>query len=329
MIAANFAAFLSHLNIPVSPARVTFGLSRDNGKFEWSSTSLSTFFVQRSNLFSLDMWRMLFDIWRFNIYATDILDPEYSRKDESVGSYLQRNQYSASFQNDYLIPLVSSLWIHDPQETLNSIPIIMIVRYLWNHQLLQIFQSSLQWLLVDGGAKQYVEAILEDIPQDRLHRSTCAKAVRSEGIQLTLELEDGSIQYFDRVIIATRATDALQILGQFATNEEINVLKQFKTSSNSVFLHSDTSVSPPMLIIIESRLTKYSRLVHASEHKGMGGMELSRIQSLSVKGPTSCISYCEYDIPSWAGDESDGSNTDDPQSLLYSRSNTHTRDLYL
>lgn len=201
-------------------------------------------FAQRRNIVSPTMWRMLFDVLRFNLSATEVLSPTYPSPDESVSTYLSRNRYSRSFQNDYLVPLVSSLWVHDPDETLNSIPVIMLVRYLYNHRILNTLGKTLEWLVVEGGAKHYVDAILEGVPKERLHKSTPVKNVSSavEGEKLRLELENGTVEYFDHIIMATHAPDSLNLLGKSATEEESEVLKRFRTSSSTVILHSDTEV---------------------------------------------------------------------------------------
>jgi len=241
----NFTAFISHLRLPFNPLRVTFGLSRNNGNFQWSSTSVSSMFTQRRNIFSPKMWRMLFDIFRFNAFALGVLSPSYPAKEESVSTYLSRNRYSQSFQKDYLVPLVSSLWVHDPDETLNSIPVIMLVRYLYNHCLLNSFGKPLEWLVIEGGAKRYVDTVLAGVPSQRLHKSTPVQNVHSEGEKLVLRLENGKVEYFDRVIMATHAPDALNILGKAASFSEAIILSRFRTSSSTVVLHSDISKFMP------------------------------------------------------------------------------------
>ncbi|KAN0112539.1 FAD/NAD(P)-binding domain containing protein [Hyaloscypha variabilis] len=240
-----FNAFINHLKLPVHSMRVTFGLSRDNGNFEWSSKSLSTLFTQPRNIFSPSFYRMLWDILRFNHSAASILSPNYPYPDDTISDYLARNNYSLSFQNNYFIPLVSSLWVHDPNETLTCIPMIMLVKYLYNHCILNSFGKSLEWLVVAGGSGRYVDAILDGIPTDRFHKSTPVQNIASaEGGKLGLAFEDGGMECFDRVIMATHAPQALDILGEDATTLERNILGTFRTSSSTAVLHSDTSFMP-------------------------------------------------------------------------------------
>lgn len=186
---------------------------------------------------------MLFDIVRFNLYAVDVLDPTNPFKDESIGSYLQRNRYSSAFADNYLIPLTSSLWINDPAQTTAEMPAVMLVRYFWNHHMLNIFKSTLQWLSIKGGCYQYVQKILDEVPVERVHMSTRIKQVYNDNNGVVLALENGSFETFDRVIIATHAPDALRLRGSDATPGEKAILGSFRTSKNHVVVHSDLSVS--------------------------------------------------------------------------------------
>ena len=77
--------------------QMTFSVSRDG---EWAGDGLRTVFCQPWRIFDLGMWRMLFDIMRFNACAVRILS---ENDDLSIGEYLQRDGYSSRFRDDYLI----------------------------------------------------------------------------------------------------------------------------------------------------------------------------------------------------------------------------------
>jgi predicted NAD/FAD-binding protein len=197
-----------------------------------------------------NLYRMVFDILRFSHFSPLVLSSSYPHKADTISDYLARNQYSTAFANNYLIPLASSVWIHNQEETLNGIPIVMLVRYLYNHHILNTFGRSLEWLVLEGGAKRYVDAILQGIPSDRLHRFTPIKGLSfTEDRKLSLCLENDKVEIFDRVIMATHAPDALSILGD-ATPEERSILGKFRTSESTMVLHSDISVQlssyPPL-----------------------------------------------------------------------------------
>jgi len=130
---------------------MTFGVSRDQGLFEWAGTSLSAVFAQRRNLFSPRVWRMIFDIIRFNQYALDLLKAEerseeyvngnsnddtngytvhYAEEQESIGQYLAREGYSDAFRDDYLIPMTAAVWSTSPDKATLEFPAVTLVRFM-------------------------------------------------------------------------------------------------------------------------------------------------------------------------------------------------------
>ena len=86
---------------------MTFALTRDNGAFEWAGDTLFTLFCQGRNLFRPAMWRMIWDILRFNASARRLVveaEMDAEGKDAlSIGEYLEREGYSDEFRDDYLI----------------------------------------------------------------------------------------------------------------------------------------------------------------------------------------------------------------------------------
>lgn len=48
------------------------------------------------------LYRMIFDILRFNLFALDILDEE-GTDEMSIGQYLDREGYGDGFKEDYLL----------------------------------------------------------------------------------------------------------------------------------------------------------------------------------------------------------------------------------
>lgn len=108
----NFLRFLRILNIPASPTTMSFSVTRDKGAFEYGGENLVSLFCQFSNLFKSSMWRMIWDILRFNASARRLLAESESAvldskvadaKATSLGAYLKANGYSDSFRDDYLL----------------------------------------------------------------------------------------------------------------------------------------------------------------------------------------------------------------------------------
>lgn len=128
---------------------MTFGVSRDHGAFEWAGTNLDSIFAQRRHIFSPRMWRMIFDIVRFNQFALDLLiedDAERAgfhhvngngaangkppKTEESIGEYLEREGYSDAFRDDYLIPMTAAVWSTSPDKCTLDFPAVTLVRFL-------------------------------------------------------------------------------------------------------------------------------------------------------------------------------------------------------
>jgi predicted NAD/FAD-binding protein len=141
-------AFLKAVKVETVPTEMTFGVSHDYGLFEWA-TSLGGMFAQRRNILSPRMWRMIFDIIRFNQFALDLLANEDQHQSyingvgvengngnsedgrlESIGEYLEREGYSDAFRDDYLIPMTAFVWSTGPDKCSLEFPAVTLVRFL-------------------------------------------------------------------------------------------------------------------------------------------------------------------------------------------------------
>lgn len=112
---------------------MSFGVSRDQGLFEWAGTNLGAIFCQKRNILSPRMWRMIFDIMRFNQFALDLLtadDDDVEDNSETIGQYLDREGYSNAFKDNYLIPMTAALWSTSPDKCSLEFPAVTLVRFL-------------------------------------------------------------------------------------------------------------------------------------------------------------------------------------------------------
>lgn len=242
---------------------MTFGVSRDQGKFEWAGISLSSIFAQGSNILKLRMWWMLFDIVRFNQYALDLLsmeeeseiDPtrkngpakggQKSPRQQSIGEYLDQENYSEAFRNDYLIPMTAAVWSTTPDKCSLEFPAITLVRFMWNHHLLTTISARPPWRTIKDGSKQYIDAVMKDFPMKQVYLNTAVESLQTQkNNQVLLIRSDRKKELYDHVIIATHGDQALKMIRHTATPKEIAILSDFRTSTNTVSLHSDLSVSP-------------------------------------------------------------------------------------
>lgn len=88
---------------------MAFAISRDMGRFEWSGHNLSTVFCQRWRILDPKMWRLIYDVFRFNACARRLimgwnrLTSPLQGHDMPIGEYLKREGYSEQFSNDFLL----------------------------------------------------------------------------------------------------------------------------------------------------------------------------------------------------------------------------------
>ncbi|KAM0235555.1 hypothetical protein ACHAP5_009724 [Fusarium lateritium] len=256
----NFIRFLDKLNVKTAPTELTFSVSRDRGAFEWAASSLTSIFCQRRNVLSPRVWRMVFDIIRFNQFAMDLLcndEDDISNievqnkstnpigKDVTIGDYLQHEGYSQAFRDDYLLPLAASIWSTSPDQCSLEFPAVTFIRFLWNHNLLSNLTARPQWLTIEGGARSYIDAVLKGFPPNHMFLKKPVRHVTTESNgQVRLHLENGSSALYDHVIIATHGDEAYDIIKSSATEQERSIMSSFKTSQNEVVLHSDLDMMP-------------------------------------------------------------------------------------
>lgn len=249
--------FLKEVNVDIAPTLMTFGVSRDHGRFEWSGTGPGIF-AQRSNIFKARMWRMIFDIIRFNQFALDLLaqKDKHQRQQghQSIGDYLDQEGYSQAFRDDYLIPMTAAVWSTSPDKASLDFPALTLVRFMWNHHLLTTLAERPTWLTIPGGSQRYIDAILKSSDPGRFHFHTSTPVTgisrtETSSPQISFKAPESSgeqTQTFDHIIMACHGDEILPILSakQTVLKVERDILSAFETTENVAYLHSDLSLMP-------------------------------------------------------------------------------------
>ncbi|CAE6533218.1 unnamed protein product [Rhizoctonia solani] len=249
----NFLRFLalSNVNVPVVNTEMTFSVSRDKGDFEWAGKDPTTLFCQIQNLFRPGMWRMIWDILRFNASARRLIEenPEVSpntKSEVSIGDYLRHEGYSNEFIDDYLIPMTAAIWSTPPDTCALDFPARTLIRFMHNHHLLQIVGKP-KWLTIPGGSHKYVNRILAKLSKSQLHLSTQVQSLSTSpgSSKVQIGLPSGT-EEFDHVILATHSDISLRILrqGVGTTPDEEKILGSFLWNKNRAVLHSDVNLMP-------------------------------------------------------------------------------------
>ncbi|CAK7203210.1 Cytochrome c oxidase assembly protein cox11, mitochondrial [Sporothrix eucalyptigena] len=219
----NFLNFLDKVGVAAARTPMTFSVCRDRGAFEWSGINADTLFCQRRNIFSPRMWRMIFDIFRFNQFALDLIEddtsPHGAFPGESIGHYLEREGYSDAFRDDYLIPMTAAVWSTSPDKCSLEFPATTLLRFLWNHHLLSTVTRRPDWLTIDAGSKSYIDAVMNGFPDSHVFLNTPVRSLTNERDgRVRLHLDDGRFEVYDHVILATHGDEAFGIIKPSATD---------------------------------------------------------------------------------------------------------------
>ena len=236
-------ALFAELNVPLATSDMSFSVQTPlpgGSTLEWSGSNLDTVFAQRRNLTRPAFWRMLRDILRFNREATALARRPDAELDPllTVGQYLRREGYGEPFLHWYLLPMTACIWSCPPGQMLDF-PLATLVRFCDNHGLLQV-NNRPQWFTVRGGARQYVQKMLAQLPDTRLRTPVLRVTRHDDGVEV--HTFDGPI-WFDRVIFACHSDQALALLDA-PSQDEREVLGAIRYQPNRALLHTDTSLLP-------------------------------------------------------------------------------------
>jgi predicted NAD/FAD-binding protein len=235
----NLTALLAHLQVPTGPASMSFGVSLDDGKFEYSGSGPSGLFGQPRNLARPRFWAMLADLVRFYRRAPG----EISRIDNermTLGEFLTSHQYSEAFRELHILPMAGAIWSATPAEMLRY-PVASFLRFYETHGLLKLHNRPL-WQTVIGGSRTYVERLTRSFA-DRIRTDTAVAGVRRTADEVIVTDAAGRSQRYDHVVMATHADQALAVLADPSLPERI-LLGDFRYSRNLAVLHTDDGFMP-------------------------------------------------------------------------------------
>jgi len=231
----NLTALLHHLDVPTRETIMSFAVSLDRGKLEYSG-DLRGLFAQRRNLVSPRFWSMLRDVARFYKSAPRDL-PELGQL--GLGDYLDGLGCGAAFRDDHLYPMAAAIW-STPVKDIPHHPAAAFIRFFENHGLLQ-FRERPRWRTVHGGSREYVKRISASFA-DRIRLSEPVRQVRRLPHGVEINAGNGWERY-DHAVIATHADQALGMLAD-PDAMETRLLGAFPYRRNEAVLHSDPALMP-------------------------------------------------------------------------------------
>lgn len=234
----NLTALFAHLNVTTQASNMSFALSLDHGRLEWSGASYASLFAQKRNLISLPFLSMLHEIVRFNGLCVADRNSGYTAN-LSIGNYLKQRQFSARFTDDYLIPMAAAIW-STPRVQMLDFPADAFISFFENHRL--IHNERPDWRTVSGGSCNYLDKLLAT-PGITLRCNSAVAKVHRVNEKVLVSFASGVTEDFDCVIMACHSDQAYRILSD-ANDTERQLLGSIKYRANRVVLHRDPSLMP-------------------------------------------------------------------------------------
>ena len=236
----NFYRFLDQLGIARQDSDMSFGFSCERTGLQYMGPSISEFIRTPGNLLNPRFVRMLIEQQRFNRRALRDLRTG-TLGDTPLGEYLKQVGTSQYFLDNYLAPLIGSIW-SAPDSNALEFPALSFFTFFNNHGMLDL-KTRPQWQTVVGGSHAYIHAFREQFAGEiRLESAAVSLKRTGQGIELTCH--GGTRELFDKAVIATHADEALKLL-QDPSEEERAALGAWRYSTNRTILHTDTQVLAP------------------------------------------------------------------------------------
>ncbi|WP_046004489.1 NAD(P)/FAD-dependent oxidoreductase [Pseudoalteromonas rubra] len=235
----NFIKLMDKLGIQGKPTEMSFSVHNKDTGLEYNGHDLNTLFAQRRNLVRPKFWRLIREIVRFNKTAKQRFAEDEFSANETLGSFLDEQNFSEFFAEHYILPMGAAIWSTSLQK-MKEFELKFFVRFFYHHGLLNISDRP-QWYVIPGGSKQYIAPLLSGL-EANIHLDADIKKVTRENGRVQLHFAD-TVSEFDEVVLACHSDQALNLLGD-ASAEEISVLSAIPYAKNRVILHTDTDLLP-------------------------------------------------------------------------------------
>jgi predicted NAD/FAD-binding protein len=236
----NFYQLLSAWGVSLQDSNMSFGFHCEKSGVTYVGPTLGEALSLWENFFSPQFIRFLYQRWRFNCrIARDLADGALQSR--TLGSYLDELQSDPFLVENYLAPLIGSIW-SGPDSTVRDFPAATFARFFDNHGMLD-FRKIPRWQTVQGGSHAYLQGFRNHFTGTIFIESPVA-SVRRRRDGCSLQLASGVVQQFDKVVFACHADETLSML-EDPSEAEREALESWSYSTNHTVLHTDTRVMPP------------------------------------------------------------------------------------
>lgn len=235
-----FEQLLAQLGVGRQATQMSFSVMNQHTGLEYNGNNLNSLFAQRRNLLRPQFWRLVTEILRFNRLCKQLVAQQSIDEQQTLGDFLQENQFSDYFAQHYILPMGAAIWSCS-LTAMYDFQLQFFVTFFNHHGLLNINDRP-QWYVIPGGSKQYIQPLIASF-QDNVHVNCKVQKISRHQDQVTLSFADGSHQQYDEVVLACHSDQALQLL-EDASDAECSVLGSIPYTDNDVVLHADTRLLP-------------------------------------------------------------------------------------
>jgi uncharacterized protein len=235
----NLVALFHHLGVATHESDMSFAVSLDDGRLEYSGTDLKGLLAQPRNLLRPRFWAMVRDIVRF-YRAAPRLAVAAAAQNLSLGRLLDMQGYSDAFIHDHLLPMGAAIWSTTAAD-MSDHPAASFIRFFESHGLLRLADRP-RWRTVTGGSRVYVARLAAALAGG-IRLACPVRAVRRLPDGVLVEERGGGLARYDQVVLAAHADQTLALLSD-ASTEERDLLGRFRYARNLAVLHTDAALMP-------------------------------------------------------------------------------------
>jgi len=229
--------FFKELNVPFEKSDMSFSVSIQDTNIEYGGRGLKAIFANKLNIFNLNFLKMIKEIILFYKIAPSLL--KKNLEGETLGSYLDKSNFSKYLIEYHIIPMVAAIWSM-PLNKAREMPLELYLNFFINHGLFKL-KDRPQWYTVSSRSRTYVKKILKNISGEIFKNYKVNKISRSKD-NVRIRIGDEYLDY-DHVILASHADQSLKML-ENPSEDEVKILSKFKYVSNTAILHTDKRLMP-------------------------------------------------------------------------------------
>ncbi len=231
--------FFKLLKVDYKDSNMSFAVSNKIPDIEYSGKNIFTLFTSYKNFFSLKFYKMIFEIKKLYKICNNLKIKDIN-PNKTLDEFLSFYKFSKYLKNYHILPMISSIWSSNIDDV-KKFPLITFINFFKNHALFNL-KNRPQWKFVTGGSNEYIKKIISKNSFKYHTKFNISKVQRVKNL-IRIYDNDNNIFEFDKIIFAVHANQVLDLI-ENPTDKELRVFSRFKYSTNSAFLHTDTSLMP-------------------------------------------------------------------------------------